>query len=141
MFHELSKQIRSGVLSYFAIIYNLGYAAEGGTHWVPLFVDLREKTIEYCDSVANKPPYLINREIERLSREHNLRAKINKQQYQRKNTECGVFSLHYILMRLKSIHDLNNHVAKTFEDYIRNHPDDVKVYKCRKVYFREERKK
>ena len=53
--------------------------------------------------------------------------KYNKTRHQFKNSECGVYSVNFILRLLK---------GEDFEDICKNITSDDEVNKCRKVYFR-----
>jgi len=54
-------------------------------------------------------------------------VRYNHIQHQQKNTECGVYSINFILRILK---------GESFDDIIQNITDDDDVNKCRQVYFR-----
>lgn len=52
--------------------------------------------------------------------------RFNNIQHQFKNTECGVYSINFILRLLK---------GETFDNIINNITDDDKINKCREIYF------
>lgn len=116
----------------FAVIFNLGTAASGGTHWTTLFIDLKIPSIEYVDSGGNGPlpefADFISKFSERIrKRIKEPKIKINKFSYQRSSSECGVFALHYIISRLS---------GKTFEEIVPNVPTDRDIEKLRYTIFR-----
>jgi Ulp1 family protease len=97
-----------------------------------MFVNLKVKpyTIEYFDSVGDEPldeyMNLIKILKEKLSNINiSVMVKINKIQHQFKGTECGVYSLNFIIGRLKGL---------SFEELSKNVlSDDVLV--CRRDCF------
>jgi hypothetical protein len=66
----------------------------------------------------NKPNY-IEQKIKTI--------KFNQNRHQFKNSECGVYSINFILRLLK---------GETFENICSNITTDDQVNKCREVYFR-----
>lgn len=116
------------------IIFNLDLHTGPGTHWVSLFADLTSTpSIEYFDSTADKPPKeivdLMNTTISELLTSHgiNVNKKINRSQHQFKDSECGVYSLNFVIQRLK---------GKQFEDIVNTVIKDEEMNKMRKKYFR-----
>lgn len=90
---------------------------DGGSHWVALFVDLRykKKTIEYFDSSGHKPPIEIIEFMNRLNKHiPNSLIKINKVRHQQKDSECGVYSIMFIISRLRgsSFEEISSNVAR-----------------------------
>ena len=64
--------------------------------------------------------YLKNKNVSNIDVRH------NKTQHQKGNSECGVYSINFILRLLK---------GKTFDHITRKRVKDESVNKCRKVYF------
>ena len=119
----------------FACIVNTDTHFGGGIHWVTIFVDMREahSTIEFFDSTGNPPPDEIikwGHKAESQLQSINQSAKfipVTRAKHQRKDTECGVYSLFYVRSRLEGI------------PYIRFMKDlisDDEVVKFRKLCFR-----
>lgn len=85
-----------------ALIFNLDESHQSGSHWVVIFFENTQKNlvIEYFDATGNPPnknikeflqhPYLANAEYIENTTEH-----------QKGNNECGMFSMFYVLERLK----------------------------------------
>lgn len=88
---------------YIAAIFNHGTSKSKGSHWVAFFIDIQNDSIEYFDSNGHSPTSTIYKSIrfiiDNLNLSH-LSLKFNKIRYQRGNSECGVFSIFYILSRL-----------------------------------------
>lgn len=103
------EKIRKKGIKKIGIIYNLDKHNEPGSHWVSLFIDQTNNkypNIEYYDSSGSKPIYIINNYIELLKNKFYLNNKkpiilYNDIRHQYGNSECGMYSMHYILERLK----------------------------------------
>lgn len=119
------------------IIINLDKHNQSGSHWVSLFINLKTRNIFYSDSGSNKPPNYINNFIKSISiylkskEQKKINYKINKKKIQFGNSECGLFSINFILNLLKN---------ENIDDYFENPPNDSEVNECRDVYFIDENK-
>lgn len=130
---NLNELYKKGI-KRIGVIFNLDEHYKSGSHWVSLFADLEKGQIYFADSVAIAPEkrivdfisiiedFLINkRNIKRPD------IKYNKTQHQKGNSECGVYSINFILRLLK---------GKTFEHITSKRVPDAKINKCRMVYFK-----
>lgn len=120
-------------INKFAIIFNLDESWKSGSHWVSLYFDLKKKQIYFSDSYGIKPEKRIVAFIEIIKNfmtKYNVlknpEIRYNKTQHQKGNSECGVYSVNFILRLLK---------GKTFDNLTKNRIPDEKVNKCRLVYF------
>lgn len=134
-----------------ANVFNLDKHNQGGSHWVSIFVDMRDPedvkryhpenykkyftdarhnynnlSVEYFDSVGadadykGLPPPEIENFLKKIQNDYLTRIATKKQQqyggtapkldfryntvkHQQKNTECGVYSLNFIIERLQGI--------------------------------------
>lgn len=92
--------------NYIGVVLNLDKHYERGSHWIALFVNIPKAEINYWDSYGYKPPEevikLMNKIKSQLT-ELNIESKIqiNKFRHQYKGSECGVYSLHFIIKQLK----------------------------------------
>ena len=114
------------------VIFNTDESYKSGKHWISLFADLNKGQIYYSDSYGIRPEKrvidLINR-IEAFIKKKGITdidIRYNKTQHQKGNSECGVYSINFILRLLK---------GKTFDHITRKRLTDEKVNKCRIVYF------
>lgn len=110
-----------------------------GSHWVSLFIDGNRKKVYYFDSVGAEPKKEVksfitqmvnlmnNKNYSDFSEINEKYIKINRNQHQRKNSECGVYSINFILRMLDTNSD--------FESISNKITSDDKIYKCRKQYF------
>ena len=132
-----------------AIIFNLSEHDEDGSHWVSLFVDIRHKSIFYFDSAVpdDETPEEIMRLVDKIRQQGTqLTAPItfsfhkNKLQHQKGNTECGMYSLYFIITLLSGRSSLVKHGQKmTLKDKIhlfqRRRIPDKFVQEFRNKYF------
>ncbi len=87
------------------LVFNLDTTGGQGYHWIAVFIDRRcpiHSTIEYFDPTGNVPTGGIKRFLkDDLFENYNLI--VNKTVHQRGDTECGLYSIYYILQRLKGV--------------------------------------
>jgi Ulp1 family protease len=128
-FNELRKEGKNKL----GVIFNLDEHYKGGSHWVSLFSDLEKGQVYFSDSYGRKPEKRINHFINRIKdyletcNIDNLDIRHNPTQHQKGNSECGVYSINFILRLLK---------GKTFDHLTRKRLTDEKVNKCRFRYFK-----
>lgn len=86
------------------IIINYDVHTGNGTHWVALFMDLKEKVLVFFDSQAGygksvKPE--IQKFINKVKQqEPSFNVVINKKTHQSTTTECGMYVLHFLITML-----------------------------------------
>ena len=106
---ELSKldliNMKKKNINKIGIIYNLDVSSGPGTHWVALYIDNKNNEINYYDSYSSHPTPLIHRFIEKLSEQYiknNINPIIiyNDKRHQYGGSECGMYSMNFILERL-----------------------------------------
>lgn len=106
---ELTKldliEMKKNNFNKVGIIYNLDVSSGQGTHWVAMYIDNKNNEINYYDSYGSKPVPLINNFIKSLVdkyTEHNFKSTIiyNDKRHQFGHSECGVYSMNFILERL-----------------------------------------
>ena len=109
--------------SKFGIIYNLDEHYKSGSHWVSSYLDLNRNEFTFFDSYAANPPNRIINFMKKIQKyckrklNKDIKIKINKKRFQYANSECGVYSMFFILENLE---------GKSFEK-ITNRPisDDI----------------
>jgi hypothetical protein len=125
---KLSKKAKK-----IGIVFNTDKHNQNGSHWLAVFIDLDAKTIEHFDSTGHKPIKDIDEFIKQvvinayMNLGIELNKKINRKVHQLQDSECGVYSLYYIIQRLK---------GRTFEDITENIIRDKDMNKCRESFFR-----
>jgi len=115
------------------VIFNLDEHDQSGSHWVSLFSDLEKGQIYFSDSYGREPERRIEHFMNRIkdflesSNINNIDKRYNTTGHQKGNSECGVYSINFILRLLK---------GKTFDHLTRKRLPDEKVNKCRFRYFK-----
>lgn len=115
-------------VKYIAMITNLDPHTKPGIHWTAFFLDIKNKSIEYFDSL-NKPPFKQMKSfIVNLQNRYKFPIKINKKLWQKsKDGDCGIWSIWFILQRLKGI---------SFEKVMMMKMNEKELNECRDAYFR-----
>lgn len=131
------------------LVINLDKHTEKGSHWVGLYSDLDKNQIYFFDSFA-KPPgneikklvtkileFMYNKKFNKkltsriIDTKHKSLGEFdvsyNKKRHQFKSSECGVYSMNFILRLLND--------KETFRDISNNITKDDKMNSCRKTYF------
>jgi hypothetical protein len=96
------------------IIFNMDPSHKRGSHWVAMFIDFsrpRNASIDYFDSFGKCPPPLeirrliqhLQGQIELLRPGTNRQFSVNCNNYRHQfaNSECGIYTMHFIVQRLK----------------------------------------
>ena len=134
---SLANQIKKGK-NKIGIIFNTDPHNKSGAHWISLFINIKKKKIFFFDSVGTKVTSEIMKLVNRIiDQGHKLNPKINFKfddsngvEHQYENTECGIYSLFFIIHMLQD---------KTSEDFYKNHViKDNQIQNYRKIYFNEE---
>jgi hypothetical protein len=135
---SLQEQINRGKTKV-GIIFNTDPHYKSGSHWISMFIEIKKEKpmIYFFDSVGDKPPPEVQAFVEKVKKQGNeLKHKINfgydinDKEHQYGGTECGVYSLFFIVYMLKEKIDnvyLDNHTIK-----------DEEIELFRKKFFNEE---
>ena len=112
-----------------AMVLNLDRYGEPGSHWVAVLLDLPRYRVEYFDSLGDAAPPEIQEFVKRL----NSRARggkwkliVNDRTHQLLDSECGVYSIHFILKRLE---------GQSFRDVASDIKRDDEMNRKRGVFF------
>lgn len=126
------------------MVINLDTHDKSGSHWVGLYSDLKKKQIYFFDSYGHKPEKKIQKFMNRLKKWMNktyginndsegklfssedIDIRYNKKRHQYKNSECGVYSMNFIIRLLR---------GEGFSKIENSRVIDDEINKCRKVYF------
>jgi hypothetical protein len=119
------------------IIFNLDPHYKGGSHWVSLFINIKKKTIFFFDSVGEKIPKQIFKFVSMVTEQGaKLKTPIHftfdqnyPVEHQYGNTECGIYSIFFIVHMLED--KINGHYVKT------HILKDKYIEKFRKVYYNQ----
>lgn len=100
-------KLKKGGINNIGIIFNLDYHYQSGSHWVALMIDTKTNPhmIDYFDSYGEEPHHLIKKFMttmeDNISRENDVVKIYNDKRHQYGHSECGIYSINYILERLK----------------------------------------
>ena len=88
------------------IVFNLDKHNQPGSHWTSMFIDLENKYLMYFDSAGGRIPDEVTKFVKRIIEQaaemgHRYTYYRNpRKQHQRGDTECGVYSLFFIVTML-----------------------------------------
>jgi len=119
------------------VIFNLDPHYKGGSHWVSLFINIKNKTIFFFDSTGEQIPPQINKFVntfieqgKQLPKPINFKFDQNYPvEHQYGNTECGIYSIFFIIHMLED--KITGHYLKT------NILKDEYIENFRKVYYNQ----
>ena len=132
---DLKEQIKKGKTKI-GIIFNLDPHYKGGSHWVSLFMNIKKGTIFYFDSAGDDIPKQITKFVNNVidqGKKNDIFFVFDKNypvEHQYGNTECGVYSLYFIVHMLEDKitgHYLKTHILK-----------DSYIEKFRDIYFNDD---
>lgn len=115
------------------IVFNTDESTSSGEHWISCYADIKEGKIYFWDSYSTPPEHRIRKFMRRVAnfcKENNGKEPVvdhNRVRHQFGNSECGVYSMRFILNLLK---------GETFENVCNNPIPDKVINKCRKIYFK-----
>jgi len=133
---SLKDQIKNGKTKI-GIIFNTDPHNKPGQHWISMFINIKKKTIFFFDSTGDAPTKeimtLVNRIKEQgLKLNPKIKFKFDSNEgieHQYGNTECGIYSLYFIVHMLED---------KLTEHYLKTHIlKDEYMNKFRHVYFND----
>jgi len=115
-------------------VFNTDPSHKPGQHWVSMFIDLDIKEIAYYDSFGKIPltPEIIHlidalRQQEKTIPGPPFKVRVNTCRHQQMNTECGVYSINFIVERL---------LGKSWEKIMDEQLLDSQINARRKYFFR-----
>ena len=100
------KKMNEDNINTIGIVYNLDVSTGPGTHWVAMFIEGNE--IDYYDSYGSLPTEHIHNFILKLKdnfRKNNMEPVViyNDRRHQYGGSECGMYSMNFILERLNGV--------------------------------------
>lgn len=117
-------------------IFNLDTHDQDGSHWVSSFIDLNVGEVYYFDSYGTPPEPEIQIFLRRcanfIKKYLNMPANIkyNDKRHQYKDSECGVYSIHFIVEMISRPNS-----SKKFDNLINHIIDDKTMNQFRTKYF------
>ncbi len=131
---SLNKQIKEGKTKI-GIIFNLDPHNKPGSHWVAMFIHIKKGEIYYLDSYGEKIPRQIKKFAKKVQKQslklgNKKEYKLieNKRRHQFSESECGMYSLYFLIQMLK---------GTTFKKFTSKRIKDKYMMKLRKIYFNQ----
>jgi hypothetical protein len=140
------QELKQDKISKIGAVINLDTHDMSGSHWVALYIDTLKHSIYFFDSFGKRPGKRIsmfikkilahmhksrqfdaNQFISRYENTDDYDVRFNKIQHQFKNSECGVYSMNFIIRLLG---------GETFDEIVNNITNDDDMNACRKKYFK-----
>jgi hypothetical protein len=112
---------------YVGIVYNLDPHFKGGSHWIASFIDIPRHKCFYFDSYGMEPPKPIAKFMKWLTtQDPQMKLYYNSRRFQFKGSECGVYSLYFIIRML---------AGEPFRTFCRRAPRDAAMLDLRDELF------
>ena len=117
------------------MIFNTDPHDKAGEHWISMFVNLRKHLIVFFDSTGDPAPndiMVLVRRIQKEGREMQPPVEFKFEstygvEHQQENTECGIYSLYFIIHMLED--------KLTLDELRHKLLSDSYMQKYRKVFF------
>jgi hypothetical protein len=134
---SLKDEIKKNI-NKIGIIFNLDPHYKSGSHWVSLFVNIKKSDIYYFDSAGDKIPNQIMKLVEKITEQGKqlqlpIHFKFDQNhpvEHQYGNTECGVYSLFFIIYMLQDKITGSHLKKKIYKDKF--------IEQYRKIFFNED---
>jgi len=131
---DLAQQMKKGYTKI-GVIFNLDPHYKSGSHWVSLFINIKNKTIFFFDSAGEYIPPQIEKFVNTVIKQGKqlsepIYFKFDQNhpvEHQYGNTECGIYSIFFIIHMLEDKitgHYLKTHILK-----------DKYMQKFRKIFY------
>ena len=125
------------------IVFNLDHHYQGGSHWVSMFVDLKEKFIFYFDSNSTPIPSSFQGLVDNIVNQGkqvsptiDFDTYVTNTEHQLRDGECGMYSLYFIITLLtQEINGQKYPIKKLIDIFQNEHIKDSDVASFRKIYY------
>jgi hypothetical protein len=133
---SLQDEIKKGRFKI-GIIFNTDPHDKPGQHWISMFINIKKNLIFFFDSTGDPAPKEILQFVDNIKQQGKLISPriefkydtSENTEHQNGNTECGIYSLFFIVQMLED---------KMSTKYLKTHRiDDNHMSKFRKIYFNE----
>ena len=133
---KLQKEKKDSI----GIVFNTDPHNKSGEHWFSIYIDIKGRNrkgvpcIYYFDSLADPPEKEIMELVEKITKQcrsfnKDIDFLYNDKVHQNGNTECGVYSMNFIIRLLH---------GETFDYIVQNVTKDEAMNACRGAYFRNQ---
>jgi hypothetical protein len=128
---SLSKQRAAGI-TQIGVVFNLDKHDEDGSHWISLFIDLKDAFVFFMDSAGEKPPSEVSALVERITKQgrelsppiHFEYHENHPMEHQLMNTECGMYSIYFLITMVSGQNELRK---------FSNYRDKINFFKKRRI--------
>lgn len=128
---SVEKQLRSGKTKI-GVIFNTDPHDKPGQHWISMFINIKKQRIFFFDSTGDPPPKEVKKLMNRIKQQGlKMNPKISFKldsnegvEHQYGDTECGMYSLFFIVHMLEDTlteHYLKTHIFK--DEYMQKYRD------------------
>ncbi len=112
------------------MVFNLDPHYKSGSHWVALYInmkDIKKPFISYFDSYGYKTPPMIARFMRAFTLQNReCQLGFNARRFQYSNTECGMYSMYFIICMIYGI---------PFKNFCKEATKDETMLALRKIIF------
>ncbi len=126
---NLKEEYNKGIRGI-GIIFNLDPHFKGGSHWVALYINIKnikKPIVSYFDSYGYRVPPLIARLMRSFKLQINeCELGYNARRFQFGNSECGMFSMYFIICMISGI---------SFKKFCKDSVNDDFMLELRKILF------
>ena len=128
------------------VIFNTDPHTKSGSHWISMFIDVDEKLIYFFDSAGDKPPKEVDVLAQRIMEQgkqlvpsiHFEYMKNHPNQHQKGGTECGMYSLFFIITMLTGEKEGEKlDIQQRIKLFSKDKLPDKFAEKYRDIYFNE----
>ena len=117
---NIAKMLEQGKTKI-GIIFNTDPHYKEGSHWVSMFVNLKEKYVFFMDSTGDPPQRQIQKLMNCIIRQSKelgspMKKVICRVKHQRRNTECGMYCIFAIVGQLTGEHGVDKLCSARIED-------------------------
>lgn len=131
---SLAKSISEGK-TQIGIIFNLDKHNQEGSHWIAMYIDTKKRNIYFLDSYGEKMPRQVQKFKTKVQKQslkigNGKKYKLfeNKRRHQYSDSECGMYSLYFIIQLLEGV---------SFKKFVKKRIKDNYMMKLRKIYFNQ----
>jgi len=129
------KNLNSSKKNQIGMVVNLDTHDKSGSHWVGLYINRKKNQVYFFDSFGIKPGKRISHFIKKFYNEmmskglthDQVDIRYNQKQHQFDNSECGVYSMNFIIRLLQ---------GESFDEITNNITRDAEMNANRGEYFR-----
>jgi hypothetical protein len=112
------------------MVFNLDPHYKGGSHWVGMYInihDIKKPVISYFDSYGYKTPPMIARFMRAFTLQiPGCELGFNARRFQYSNTECGMFSMYFLVCMIYGV---------SFKNFCKEVTKDSMMLDLRKILF------